>query len=288
MQVINELVEESFAYTNEKEDMSMRRDEIGELMEIVAYCQNEAVDEPLFYQDVLWEIYVQKDITFADWLFGNAGAGNEEDKRRLLEALSKKEILPLDGELSKDEVSEREEILISLGASQGHVSKVQDYIQVRRDILASIRNVNGYEAFMRSCFINSCFADGILSGMKHIQDFPERTREITDALGILNDKAVALYQQYPDHLQEAMKILSSSLQRKCTPDPAHAKDLVFTFTYSEQLEGSDVAKVKEIECSPHLKLLHPGSDLRIYFYWCDEAVGKGEKVLVGRIGRHPY
>lgn len=30
------------------------------------------------------------------------------------------------------------------------------------------------------------------------------------------------------------------------------------------------------------------SNLRIYFFWFDEEIGKGEKVLVGHIGGHPY
>ena len=141
---------------------------------------------------------------------------------------------------------------------------------------------------MNSCFINSSFAANILSEMKHIQNFPDKAKEITNALAVLNDRAVDLYYQYSAHLEEAMKILSSLLQRECAPDPGHADTLLFSFTYSEQTEGKTQAGIKEIECSPHLKLIHPGSDLRIYFYWCDKTVGAGEKVLVGRIGRHPY
>ena len=66
--------------------------------------------------------------------------------------------------------------------------------------------------------------------MKHIDHFPERTKEITKALGILNDKAVELYQQYSNHLEEAMRILTVLLKRECAPDPEHADDLIFTFT----------------------------------------------------------
>lgn len=39
-----------------------------------------------------------------------------------------------------------------------------------------------YEAFMQSCFINSRFAKGILSEMKHISNFSDNTKEITKAL----------------------------------------------------------------------------------------------------------
>ena len=97
-----------------------------------------------------------------------------------------------------------------------------------------------------------------------------------------------LYREYSDNLEEAMHILSTLLHRDCAPDPKHGKELIFSFTYSEQMEGKSAAKTKDVECSPHLKLLHGGSNLRIYFYWCDEVIGSGEKVLVGRIGRHPY
>lgn len=286
MQVNNSLIEKSFAYTDEKENLGLRRDEIGNLMEIVAYCQNEVVREPVEYQSILWEIYVQEGITFAEWLYGG-GTGNDEDRRRLMEALSKKEMV-LSDDCSVNEGADVRNIHIGLGKFPSCVSDVNGYIQKRRKILSSIRNVAEYEAFMQSCFINSCFATGILSEMKHISNFPNVTKEITKALGILNDEAIELYRQYSDSLGEAMRILSVHLQRECAPDPKHAKDLIFSFMYSEQVEGKMVAVTKDIECSPHLKLIHSGSNLRIYFYWCDTMIGAGKKVLVGRIGRHPY
>lgn len=287
MQVTNLLEEMSFFYANGKEHLAMRRDEIGELMEIAAYCQDEAVREPLEYHDMLWETEVQKGVTFADWLYGNKGNGSEEDRRRLQEAFSK-HIFQCAEDLPVVETVNRKSICIALGDFQACVSTVQEYIGKRRDILSSIRNVTEYKEFMHSCFVNSCFADDILSEMKHIDHFPDRTKELTKALGILNDEAVALYQQYPDRLDEAMRILTVHLERQCAPDPKHAEDLIFTFTYCEQLEGKNVAKTRNVECSPHLKLLHAGSNLRIYFYWCDTVIGAGKKVLVGRIGRHPY
>lgn len=287
MQVINFLEEKSLAYTNEKENLAMRRDEIGDLMEIAAYCQNESVKEPLEYHEMLWETEVQKDVSFADWLYGNKGNGNEEDRRRLLEAFSKQVFRSMEDRPAA-ETPNRKSIFVALGEFQACVATVEEYIEKRRDILSSIRSVTEYNEFMQSCFVNSCFADDILSEMKHIAHFPDRTKELTKALGILNDEALELYQQYYDRLEEAMKILTAHLQRECAPDPEHAEDLLFTFTYCEQLEGKTVMKTKEVECSPHLKLLHAGSNLRIYFYWCDAVVGAGKKVLVGRIGRHPY
>lgn len=287
MRVINFLAEKSFEYTDEKQSLDVRKNEIGELMDIVAYCQNESVKEPLLYQEMLWDIYVQEGVTFADWLY-SSGYGNEDDRRRLQEAFGKNEIVLSDKGTCRIETKKEKWIPVALGEYPDCISELRQYIQKRRDILASIRDVNEYEAFMRSCFVNSCFAEGILSEMKHIRDFPDRTREVTTALGILNDYAVDLYQKYSSHLEDAMNILSAMLGRECAPDPKHADDLIFKFTYSEQLEGKEVTKVENVECSPHLKLIHPGSNLRIYFYWCDKIIGAGEKVLVGRIGRHPY
>ena len=39
-------------------------------MEVIAYCQDDAVKEPLEYRETLWEMCVEEGITFADWLYG--------------------------------------------------------------------------------------------------------------------------------------------------------------------------------------------------------------------------
>ena len=50
MQVINALIEQSFEYTAKKKNLAVRRDEIGDLMEVIAYCQDDAVKESLEYR----------------------------------------------------------------------------------------------------------------------------------------------------------------------------------------------------------------------------------------------
>lgn len=80
----------------------------------------------------------------------------------------------------------------------------------------------------------------------------------------------------------------SSMLLACSGDAAHRDKLFFPFTYYERLNGQEVASEVSIRCEPHLKLIRKDSDLRIYFWWTDEKIGDGEKVLVGRIGRHPY
>lgn len=96
MQITNSLEEKSFAYSAEKETMDARRDEIGRLMEIVSYCQEDEVGEPVRYHDTLWEICVQEGVTFTGWLFNREGAGSADDRRRLLDALSKNVMIPMD------------------------------------------------------------------------------------------------------------------------------------------------------------------------------------------------
>ena len=99
MQVINALIEQSFEYTAKKKNLAVRRDEIGDLMEVIAYCQDDAVKEPLEYRETLWEMCVEEGITFTDWLYGG-GAGSDDDRRRMLEALSKKGLIESDRDWS--------------------------------------------------------------------------------------------------------------------------------------------------------------------------------------------
>ena len=79
------------------------------------------------------------------------------------------------------------------------------------------------------------------------------------------------------------------IRDRCSGDPGHKEFLKFPFSYSEkESDGREYVKVKKITCSPHMKLIRRDSNLRIYFFWFDEEIGKGEKVLVGHIGGHPY
>ena len=279
MQIANKLIAESIAYTISKANMKVRTEEIGNLMEIDAYCAN--VDEYIVIDDDIWDQEVEDDILFMDWLYSGSGEGSEDDRARIREFINRNSI-----EREQD-CFEKKEIKVSLGEFKEAVSDEKQYIQKRRDILASITLVEDYREFMDSCFCNSCFADNILSGMKYIDNFTLHTREITDCLALLNDEAVELYNKYRNNLKEAMAILTAK-QIACSPDHKHKADLVFPFTYYEELEGVQKSVKKEVVCEPHLKLLNRHSNLRIYFSWMDNQVGDGKKVLVGRIGGHPY
>ena len=105
---------------------------------------------------------------------------------------------------------------------------------------------------------------------------------------ILDEKAVPLYYEYQTNLIEAQNILQSMLQKTCAMDPHHKSELRFEFTYEQRVDGELQEKKKWVECQPHFKLIRDDSDLRVYFQWKDNDVGNGEKVLIGRVGRHPW
>ena len=241
-----------------------------------SYCKN--IHESIHWTEDIWYMEIEEGVMLFEWLFSSNGEGSEDDRRRLQELLSK-----------NTQITDKnaKPITISLGTYDDLVSDLKTYIDARRDILKGISNPTEFESFMHSCFANSLFADDILSEMKKIADFSEHTEEIVNNLSVLNDEAIGLYKKYHNNLKKAMDILASKLLA-CSPDPNHLKFLNFKFSYLENIDGENVAKYKEITCSPHLKLINKGSDLRIYFYWCDKDVGNGEKVLVGRIGSHPY
>lgn len=279
MQIDNCLKIESFQYTSDKSNMLVRSDEIWDLFEVDRYCKN--INEQIRLDGELWNIEVEEGICFADWLYLKSGQGNDELRRIFGEFISK-------GMLTLDDNPERREYIgISLGVYGNLIHNLHDYVNRRRELLTQIKNPTEFVGFMHSCFQNSIFADDILQEMKNIKSFPQHVNEIVKNLSILNDEAIELFENYQDNLKMAMDILSAKLI-ECSPDPKHEDILRFSFSYEKDVDGILMKKNKMITCSPHLKLIHPGSNLRIYFQWKDEDVGQNEKVLIGRIGSHPY
>lgn len=280
MLVNNKLLIESLICNADKKNMLMRTEEIGDLVDIENYCSD--IDEYIEIDEDIWVQNVEKGVSFMDWLFLKQGVGNEDDRARVLEFINRNPV-------GKKELTEdSKKIEISLGEYAEAVYNEEQYIKARRNILSNISNVEAYVDFMPSCFKNSCFSDDILSEMKYISDFETNTKEITNCLSVLNDEAVRLYREHRTDLKQAIRILTAKIA-ECSTDPKHRKSLYFSFTYEEKSKDEEVVyHRKSVLCEPHLKLNRRDSDLRIYFQWKDKDVGKGEKVLVGRIGRHPY
>jgi len=269
MNVKNKLLEKSFDYRNNSQCKKLS-DCIKSLNEIHLYI--ERVNERMYFEnDILYKQEIIEGKSLADWIFG-CERNDDEYEVLLREILSKPS--------SKEKTPFNEEIEVVLYPYEECVSSEQQYIERRRTILSKINDKSDFCSFLPSCFVNSIFSNEIKSGLNSINDFQACTDEIKKNLSVLNDEAVSVYKNNKSNLSEAYKILSSKLL-ECSPDPNNVKYLLFEFT-------DDYDNTVQVECSPHTKLIRKDSDLRIYFYWCHKNVGKGENVLIGRIGTHPY
>ena len=276
----NHLYESSFQYNHldGTDYLGTREAELIKLQEVWDFCRmNE--EKLLCDMEALYMIEVEPGINLCDWIYGNQGTGSHDARSMLLYMIDS---------FSEYESAGDGEISIALGCYQGCISTVEEYIGKRRDFLSNIADVEEFGIFMKSCFLNSVFSDNIITAMKRIPRFRECTRQIVSNLALLNDHAIEIYERHNRDAAKAMRELTARAV-ECTGDPAHKAFLKFPFSYCET--GNDDEQnymEKEIECSPHMKLLRPDSNLRIYFYWFDDKVGDGEKVLIGRIGSHPY
>lgn len=278
MVISNELVVESLRYRDGR-CLTNRIDELEQLDQVSSYCKE--LEEKIQYdEDLLWELEVEPDEQLVNIIYGDAPVKSEDGRRFLQEMISKKW-------MPREERETDAQIDCSLGVHEGAAYNMASYCEKRQSILRSIKDAKQYTEFMRSCFPNSVFAEGCDEEFLHIKDFGVHKEEITNCLKVLDQRAVELYEIYRDNLKEAMDCLTRELCT-CAPDSKHEKDLLFTFCYEEEEKGKRVARTKEVTCSPHLKLIRDDSNLRIYFYWKDDEIEAGRKVLIGRVGRHPW
>lgn len=284
MKVRNAFIDDSFRYKEDKTGnyigINERKEELENLSKVVSYCNK--IREDIFASESVFYCEVIKGLKLCDALYAPGGNLVNDDVRRLLLEMIDKGIKTM-----YDEIPDADnEIQISLGRYNEAAYDMVSYVEKRRRILKKIKNAIEYSDFMVSCFPNSVFSKTATGEMRYISDFSDNTEEITNALSVLDDKAVSLYKKYTNDLKVAMKELTA-LIAECSNDPNHRKKLSIEFIYEDLIDDRVVKKTKSIRCEPHLKLIRRDSDLRIYFYWADKDVGKGEKVLIGRIGRHP-
>lgn len=282
MDLCNVIQENSFKYTASTPDLLKRSNEIAEFGEIVAVCiQNQ---EDIIANSDIFSIEVEYRVNLADWLYGGLGQGKHDDRARLLEYFSKSIKI-------KEADDKKTVIKVSLGKYNNCACDLDTYYSYRRRILIDLKNVNEFASFMRSCFASIIFADQINSHLKKITNFDNYTEEIVNGLAVLNDEGLIIFKNNKDNPKEAYKELTKEVKRKCSPESReHFKDCTFSFTVEEESskDGEKKYVTRNILCSPHIKLIHPGSNLRIYFNWNDSEIGKGEKILIGSIGGHPY
>ncbi len=256
--------------------LSLRKKDIHNLLDVEKYITE--INEFMQNSEDIYGLVLDNGELLGNWLFSEDDLSPEEYdlKASVLEILTKN----ID---YSDECSDKI-INISFGELDGCVSDKCGYVAVRRSHLNSAKNVSEYFEFMWTCFKDCVFAEDVLNEMKNIKDFSLCKETITQNLAVLNDEALDLYKSNKNDLNKAVRELTAKLL-ECSLDPNHRKKLVFRFKYEDEDKRE---REKYITCEPHLKLIRKDSNLRIYFNWCDEDVAKGEKVLIGRIGSHPY
>lgn len=284
MKIKNSFVQESFVWNGHSDEDF--KDAAKRLDEVVRYLHN--LDEPIYGQNDLYcqEILLNTPIY----------SFYERTENDPLNDAKQMVILSLQGMFSEEEDAETFDDQIGLqfytienpaGDPGRQSADFAQHLARRRDILTGCTICQEFSSFMRTCFPDIIFAEDIEKGIRGIPDFGQDSvrRAIVHDLGVLNDEAMSIYEKHYPHFEEMFKELSAK-GVVCSPDkPENKSYLTFSFSYS--LDSGE-SRIKTVFCSPHTKLIRRDSNLRIYFAWQDADVGTGQKVLVGRIGGHPY
>lgn len=279
MVIFNKLVSDSFSYKNSHKPISLRKEEQEELHEIIQFCKK--IGEKVYYDSTLLNEEVEEGVLLYELLYGIKSAISKDGIDFLMEMFHKE---------CKQYTSQKinNPIYCSCGTFDGAAENLTKYAKERQKYLKKMKNHKEYGAFMRNCFPNSVFADDCEKELAYIKNFSDNIEEITNCLSLLDEKAVTLYKENRTNLKNAMQQLETEIKRTCAPDAAHKQYLNFEFTYEEECGNDRITTCKLVECQPHFKLIRDDSDLRIYFYWKDDDIEHGEKVLIGRVGRHPW
>lgn len=278
MQITNELVPESFFIQNAEIPLTIRIEELSKLDEVVEYCRS--LNEKVYCDTSIYDSEVEENASLEELIYGLKKASNADGLVFLRELFLKK--------ITWGEKSEGNLIRCSCGEYDNAAADLNEYSKARQHYLKQLDKPQEYADFMRTCFPNSVFSDECDKELGYIKDFEEYIEEITDCLSLLDDKAVDTFREYYKTPEFAMKILQQELGRTCAPDLKHQRQLSFEFSYDEKIGDAISERKKKIVCHVHFKLIRDDSNLRVYFQWMDAEVGNKKKVLVGRIGRHPW
>lgn len=283
MKIKNSFVQESFVWNGCSGDDF--RDIAKRLNEVVAYLHG--LDEPIYGQNDLYSQEILLDTPIYSFY--------ERDEKDPLNDAKQMVLLSLQGMFPEEEGEAfDDEIGLQFytieNPQEGPARQSADLAQhlaQRRDILAGCVTSQEFSSFMKTCFPDIVFSDGIERGLRSIPDFSKldvRTA-IAHDLGVLNDEALDLYREYYPDTGKMCQALGAKVLACSIDTPEHNKYLYFSFSYMDNAEN---IQIKSVLCSPHTKLLRRDSNLRIYFAWQDTDIGDSEKILVGRIGGHPY
>lgn len=283
MNVKNYTVEESFVWHGQTDSEFIEC--VENLDSMVSYLQS--INECVYYSENLYNQEILQDTQILDFYSPSENFSLHDEKELFLRSLSMMRVLEEDEEFDA-QIGLRFYPLSKEGFSQtDQAHNLHLYLCCRKGILIKIKSYDGFSTFMKTCFPNIIFSEDIETGMRGITHFEtvDVRKAIIHDLGVLNDEALEIYREYAPNTEKMCKVLGSKVLA-CSMDTSdHNQFLSFSFSY---LHDNQDIQIKSVLCSPHTKLLRRDSNLRIYFSWKDSIVGKGEKVLVGHIGGHPY
>ena len=283
MKIKNSFIQESFVWNGHSDDDF--KDAARRLFDIVAYLHD--LDEPIYGQnDLYFQEILQNTPIYSFY---------ERDEEDPLNDVKQSVILSLQGMLPEGDGNPFDnqvglQFYTIENPRKGIARQSADltqYLAHRRDILVGCITSQEFSSFMKTCFPDIVFSDDIERGLHRISDFAKldvRTA-IAHDLGVLNDEALDLYREYYPDTGKMCQALGAKVLACSVDAPEHNKHLYFSFSYVDNAEN---IQIKSVLCSPHTKLIRRDSNLRIYFAWQDADIGGGEKILVGRIGGHPY
>lgn len=241
------------------------------LNQIQSHCKT--YKEKICYESKLLDVDFHNGETFSDWLF----LGDYDDEHQYMLRLYNEW-----HEIETDEISEKN-IYIGLRENEYCVHGLNDYLHNRQEYLTESINALEFSSFMQSCFANLTFSDHVYQSLKQIRLFREYVPFIVKDLQVLDDYALSVFLECKEDMQKAISIISAKVT-ECSNDQKHKDDLMFRFRGKTNEGECDIM----VCCQTHTKVKERYSDVRIYFKWNDERVEGGRKVLIGRIGTHPY
>jgi len=147
-----------------------------------------------------------------------------------------------------------------------------------RSVISSLTDVDKYIELMPIVFDNLLFSTIVPSIMKHhYRPFHDFYIHITKHLETLNEYALEIYNEHqPNEEHKMCSKLGTKGSFGCSLESGRPNPDAHTFSFNGV----------KAECYPHTKLIHDGTDHRIYFKWNDSQIQNGTKTLVGHIGGH--
>lgn len=271
----NVVYEDSFDYRNNTLNESIL-DCLTKLDKIQTFCAE--ISEDIYYTDKLYEKeFIQGQLLY-QWLYESDDENRDEKEflLRIMQGWSRDEIKPIDNSIH---VCLYKIVNIEkVGLAQGK----NDWFFVRRTYLAKCETKADFFNGLQSCFPEICFSTTVENDLNTLSHFKNLIPEIVKHLEILNDKGLSLFKEHGERGALDRIRINGGFECSIEGDAQRTRQFL-TFDFL-----SDTGDALQIKCSPHTKLVRADSDARIYFCWGHQAIGNGKKLLIGRIGTHPY